>query len=50
MDALDRADPPGPDEPTDLSDVKHHLYGYPRRAERVSEQRVAEEPTPYDSR
>ncbi len=50
MDAFDRANPPGPDEPKDLSDIKHHLYGYPRRAVRASEQRVAEEPTPYDAR
>lgn len=25
--------------PTDLSDVKHHLYGYPKRELRVAEER-----------
>ena len=49
MDALDAANPPGPDEPPDLSDIKHHLYGYPRRAARES-LKVAEEPATYDPR
>jgi hypothetical protein len=36
----------GPDAPTDLSDIKHHLYGAPRkRGFRL----LAEEPTPYQS-
>ena len=48
MDAMDRANRPGPEDPPDLSDIKHHLYGYPRRALRGTEQRVAEEPTFYD--
>jgi plasmid stability protein len=37
--------------PTDLSDIKHHLYGYPKRP--FDEQawlKLAEEPTPYDAR
>lgn len=50
MDAMDEANPPGPDEPTDLSDIKHHLYGYPRRATRQALHQVAEEPAPYDAR
>jgi plasmid stability protein len=33
--------------PIDLSDVKHHLYGYPKASERGS-LRVAEEPGKYD--
>jgi len=49
MDAVDRANPPGPDEPTDLSDIKHHLYGYPRRAARGSDRQVAEESARYES-
>lgn len=36
----------GPDAPTDLSDIKHQLYGAPRmRGFRM----LAEEPTPYGS-
>jgi hypothetical protein len=34
--------------PTDLSDIKHHLYGYPKAAERRAI-RVAEEKTAYDA-
>lgn len=50
MDAIDRANPSGPDEPDDLSDIKHHLYAYPRRTERAFErQEVAEQPAPYDA-
>jgi hypothetical protein len=41
-DAMDRELPP--DTPADLSDVKHHLYGWPRRA-----LRVAEDPADYDA-
>ena len=49
MDALSEANPPRPGEPTDLSDIKHHLYGYPSRAERESGLRVAEEHATYDA-
>lgn len=35
--------------PTDLSDIKHHLYHYPPRALTAEGwQSVAEEPAPYD--
>ena len=34
--------------PTDLSDVKHHLYGYPKAAERRT-LHVAEDREEYDS-
>jgi hypothetical protein len=37
------------DYPTDLSDVKHYLYGYPRAAERHT-LRVAEERSEYEHR
>ncbi len=37
-DAMDKELPD--DTPTDLSDVKHHLYGWPRRALRVAEERA----------
>ncbi len=50
MDALDRANPPGPDEPGDLSDIKHHLYAYPRRPPPRKVARVAEATAEYDGR
>lgn len=36
------------DYPTDLSDVKHYYYGYPKAAERRA-LRVAEEKAPYSA-
>jgi hypothetical protein len=48
MDAIDRANPPGPDEPDDLSDIKHHLYGYPRRPAPGRAAHAAEAPADYD--
>ena len=36
------------DYPDDLSDIKHHLYGYPREGERRV-LRVAEEKSPYSA-
>jgi len=38
----------GDDTPTDLSDIKHHLYGYPKAAERRA-LRIAEEKAGYDA-
>ena len=35
--------------PTDLSDIKHHLYGYPKAAERRA-LRIAEEKASYDAK
>jgi len=35
------------DQPTDLSNVKKHLYGYPEREARYHQ--VAEEPIEYDA-
>jgi hypothetical protein len=49
LDAYDRANPPGPDVPNDLSDIKQHLYGYPPRAERERLSHVAEEQVEYDA-
>ncbi len=43
IDRLDARLGPGP---TDLSDVKHYLYGYPKESERT--RRVAEEDAQYD--
>jgi len=37
----------GEEIPANLSDIKHHLYGYPPAQERVL--RLAEEPSPYSS-
>jgi hypothetical protein len=34
-----------PDTPTDLSDIKHHLYGWPKQSER----HAAEEKAEYDT-
>jgi hypothetical protein len=34
--------------PTDLSDIKHHLYGFPKQAERRA-MRVAEQRARYDA-
>lgn len=45
--AEDEASGGRPEYPADLSDVKHHLYGYPKASERGS-LRVAEEPAEYD--
>jgi hypothetical protein len=36
-----------PDTPTDLSDIKHHLYGWPKQHER--RRQVAEERADYDA-
>lgn len=36
-----------PDTPTDLSDIKHHLYGWPKQSERRRE--VAEDRAGYDA-
>jgi hypothetical protein len=35
--------------PTDLSDIKHHLYGYPKTADRRA-LRIAEEKASYDAK
>jgi plasmid stability protein len=45
--AEDEATGGGTEYPTDLSDVKHHLYGYPKASGRGT-LRVAEEPADYD--
>jgi len=50
MDAIDRASPPEPDEPDGLSDIKHHLYGYPRRLAPARSAHAAEAPAEYDAR
>jgi len=45
--ALDVELGPGPD---DLSDIKYHLYGYPKAgAERGLTLKLAEEPAPYNA-
>ena len=36
------------DYPTDLSDIKHHLYGWPKQSERQASRHIAEEPLEYD--
>jgi hypothetical protein len=50
MDALDRANPPAPGELENLSDIKHHLYGYDRREERANISLVAEDRAEYGAR